>query len=103
MKFIDKLLGADFLQPFLNWAYGLNALEIRIVIIITLLLILLLAYRLFGIPVTVALIAIFFIVYIIWENHTFDYLEKQEKNANERMRLYQDEIDKSGPSEEHQE
>lgn len=93
-KYIDQFIALDLLHRYLNFVYNLTPREILIIIALTAFLILIVAYRKFGIGAVIGVLLIYFFAYILFSSNILNNWQNDKMEEQRRMQIYNQEMQK---------
>lgn len=83
-----------YLELAQNYINSLDTNEVMIIIFITAVLTLLIAYRLFGIGFVIGLLVVYALAYILFINNIFGLYQQRTSEETQHMKAIQEEIQK---------
>ena len=93
-ELLAKALNSELLSGVLDYIYGLSSTEVTILVVITVILTLIMAYHWLGVYFMFGLMLIYLFVYILYEVDVFDVYEEQSSIIDRRERLLEIELEK---------
>ena len=91
-----KILDWTHRQEFVSRIYDLGSTEIYVIAGVAAVLLLVIAYRRFGMIMVFILLVFYLIFYTLYINDIFGSYEKHEKNKDEHMKIIEEELEKGG-------
>jgi hypothetical protein len=84
----------NYINAFIGFANDMSNTEVWILVVITALLILILAYRLFGIGVVMVLGVVYLIMYVLYINDFLHLYDKRQADENRQKTILEEELKK---------
>lgn len=79
---------------YLDYVGNLSSRDVLILVVVTAVLILIMAYRKLGIGAVFGLCLIYFFIYVIFYSNIFDNWQKEKMEEQRRMQIYNVELQK---------
>ena len=92
---INNLINSSWIQYVLKTIYGFNSTEITVLVVITALLLLFMAYRTFGGRAVAVLSIIYIIIYALWVNDIYNLYKTKTTEENMHIQTIEEEIMKN--------
>jgi len=93
-QYLGQILNSEILSRYLDYVGSLSSREVVILVAVTAVLILIMAYRKLGVGAVLGLCLIYFFVYVIFYSNIFDNWQKDKLEENRRMQIYNAELQK---------
>ena len=93
-NFVNKIKDSELVIDILGRIYSLTSTEITIIIVITALLILFMAWKKFGIKVFFATLFMYLIIYVLYSFDIIDAYNTRQHEEDAHMKIIEQELDK---------
>ncbi|HOZ56190.1 MAG: hypothetical protein BWY51_00656 [Parcubacteria group bacterium ADurb.Bin316] len=92
--YFNQIINSEVIGRYLDYVGNLSSRDVLILVVVTAVLILIMAYRKLGIGAVFGLCLIYFFIYVIFYSNIFDNWQKEKMEEQRRMQIYNVELQK---------